>query len=287
MARGGQGQAGLGGAEPRRWLRDLGSVAVVAALIAAVALLPQDTSLSELRRGGILRACIPQEFPPLVTNDPNRPGVDIEIMRIIADELGVRLVLNRNAAIGRELDPRAWNITRANCQIVGGGVVTSDLIRSFMLVTEPHLGTGWAVVGPAPLPSTLQGLEVGVHVGMVGRDRIALSRLLRAQGARFALVETEAALSRGISSGAYAAGVVDALLGGAVAKREGWQIAWLSQETHVDVGLALWKGDMTLSRAVERILRNMREDGRLDAILDRYTVPLPEAALGLPESEQG
>lgn len=274
------GEGRGGGREPRRWPRDLGAIAVVVLLMAAVALLPQDTSLSELRKGGILRACVPQDFPPLVQRDGDLPGIDIEIMETIAADLGVRLVLNPNAAIGREIDPRGWNITRGNCQIVGGGIVANDLMRSFMLVTPPHLDTGWAVVGPAPLPATLEGIEVGVHVGMVARDRIALSRLLREAGAAVTLIETADRFERDLAAGRIAAGVTDALLAGAIAARHGWDSAWLSDDSRDRIGLALWKGDVTLSRAVERSLAAMRRDGRLQAILDRYAVALPGRALG-------
>ena len=37
----------------------------------------------------------------------------------------VRLALNVNPAMGRDFNPSNWRITRAQCEIVAGGVVTS------------------------------------------------------------------------------------------------------------------------------------------------------------------
>lgn len=264
----------------RSWWRDGGVVAVIVGLMAAVSLLPPDTSLQEVRKGGILRACVPQENAPLVTGDPVRPGIDVEILQEIAAALDLRLVLNPNAAIGRELDPRAWLISRASCHIIGGGIVTGDVMASFMQLTPPHLETGWTVLAPGPMPDSLAGMPVGVYVGMLGRDRLALSRMLRAQGAEVIPVDTDRALAQGLSSGRFAAGIADTVLAGAIAAQGDYSTAWLSEEDHSSLAFGLWKGDQTLIRAVEQALSQMEESGRLDQIISAYGVEQPQYSLG-------
>lgn len=266
----------------RLW-RDGAAVAIVIGLMAAVSLLPPDTALKEVQDGGILRACVPVSNAPLVIENGEKAGIDIEILHQIADDLGLRLLLNPNPAIGRELDPRVWRINRATCHILGGGIVKSPVMDSFMLVTEPHLESGWSVITPGPVPETLEGMTVGVLVGMVGRDRLALSRMLRAHGAQIELVDTEAQLRRGLENGSFDAGVADTILAGSIRGDADWQLAWLDAEDHDALGFALWKGDMTLSRAVEASLDAMRRDGRLDAIIASYGVGQPAATLSSPE----
>src|SRR5690606_3951174 len=96
--------AGSGG------MRDLISFGAVLALLVGVSLLPPDTSLREIQRAGALRACVPPLYPPLVTGDPEKPGVDIELLQIVAQRLGVSLVINENQAMGRDFNPRNWGL---------------------------------------------------------------------------------------------------------------------------------------------------------------------------------
>ena len=134
----------------RRLTRDLGGLVVVLGLLLLVTLLPPDTSLSEVEAANALRVCVPTTYPPLVTGDPDRPGIDIEILRAVADYIGVELLLNHSDAMGKDFNPRHWAITRGNCQVLAGGVVNSQLTRSFLDTGPPYAETGWAVLAPAP-----------------------------------------------------------------------------------------------------------------------------------------
>jgi hypothetical protein len=58
---------------PGKW-RTVLSYVLIFGLLAAVNLLPPDTSMSEVRAAGVLRACLPTVYPPLVTGDPAAPG---------------------------------------------------------------------------------------------------------------------------------------------------------------------------------------------------------------------
>src|SRR5262249_62254345 len=51
-------------------LRRLLPYALIFGLLAGVYALPSDTSLAEVRKATILRACMPPTYPPLVTGDP-------------------------------------------------------------------------------------------------------------------------------------------------------------------------------------------------------------------------
>ena len=111
--------------ERPRWVGDLITVGGIAALFGAVYLLPPDTSLAQVKQAGVLRVCVPTLYPPLVTGKPEEPGFDVEFAQAIAKRLDVRIVVNPNAAMGRDFNPRNWNVTRAQCQMLAGGVVVS------------------------------------------------------------------------------------------------------------------------------------------------------------------
>lgn len=258
--------------EPNLWA-DLAGVAFALALFGAVAFVPPDTSLAEVKKDGVLRACVPPSYGTLVTGDPAAPGFEVEVLQIIADRLGVRLTLNVNPAIGRDFNPRAWRLTRAQCQIIAGGVVATTTTRSFLDTTPPHLETGWVLVVPGALPSTLAGARIGVHSGVSGRDRLSLSRALREAQAEIELVDTPAAIERGLRDGLFAGAVTDSLEGGAIAARGGWEIAWLfGPEAHDPVAFGLWKGDLTLKRRIVSILAGLEAEGMMQDLAARYGI---------------
>lgn len=263
----------------RNW-RDLLSSLLVLGLLAAVYLLPPDTALQQVRKAGVLRVCVPSSYPPLVTGDPARPGVDIEVLREVAEQLDVRLLPVTNTNMGRDFNPRNWRVTRAQCSVLAGGVVASDLTRSFLDTTTPYLETGWALVGPE-LPDSLAGVPVGFHAGISGLDRIALSRYLRAEGADVHIMNGVAALTEALVKNEVQVGVTETIQARQLASTQGWQVAWLPGELpREQVSFGLWKGDLTLKRGIQKALAQLKSNGKLQEIFAEYDlIVLPEEPL--------
>jgi ABC-type amino acid transport substrate-binding protein len=252
--------------------KSLAPFGVVVLLLAAVNFLPPDTSLREVMRHGVLRVCVPDEFPPLVTRDAGAPGLDIEILRSIASDMGIRLALVRNSSIGRDFNPRNWRVTRAQCQVVAGGVIASPATRSFLETTRPHLQTGWAAIAPRD-DVQLLGSTIGFFAGVSGLDRIALSRYLREQGASVRVVNDSSAMIDGLRTGAFAAGVTESLAARQIASTLDADVMWLPQELgRHPVAFGLWKGDLTLKRRIERKLAALAASGQLEALIEQYGI---------------
>ena len=255
-----------------RAARDFGGLVFVAALLALVSLLPPDTSLNEIRSVQTLRACVPTSYPPLVTGDPQRPGIDIELLRAIADHLGVSLSVNVNQAMGRDFNPRNWRLTRAQCQIVAGGVVDSPLTRSFLDAGPAYAETGWAVLAPER-PSDLRGLKIGAVATISGLDRISLASYLRSLEVTVSVVQRPAELVAGIAAGRFDAGITEALSAGQLAADNGWTATMLPVDfSRHHLVFGLWKGDLTLKRAIVSAFEDLVENGTVAAILQRYGV---------------
>jgi ABC-type amino acid transport substrate-binding protein len=255
----------------RRLRADLTAIATIAALLVAVNFLPPDRTLAEVRASGVLRACVPVTYPPLVTGTPGSPGIDIEILQHVADELGVRLLLVPNSAIGRDFDPRNWRLSRAQCVVIGGGVVDTQSTRGYLVVTPPHLETGWAAAVHAARPDTLRGARVGFYAGLTGLDRLALGRWLRDQGAEVTIVAQRDEAREGLENGRFDVVVSEALTARFIAGEVGGSAVWLPLTSgRVPIGFGTWKGDLTLERAMRRALRAIEGDGRRADILLRY-----------------
>src|SRR5947199_4294869 len=89
---------------PRLWTPL--SYLMIFGLLAGATLLPADTSLSEVRRAGLIRACMPPLYPPLVTADPALPGIDVELLLALAARLRLRFAITPNPAMGQDFNPR-------------------------------------------------------------------------------------------------------------------------------------------------------------------------------------
>ena len=266
--------------ERPRWVGDVITLTGIAALFGTVYLLPPDTSLAQVKQAGILRICMPALYPPLVTGKPDAPGFDVEFAQAIADRLGVKPIASANPAMGRDFNPRDWNVTRAQCQVLAGGVVVSDTTRSFLDTTPPHLETGWALVA-AKIPDTLAEAKLGFYSGLVGLDRIALSRFLQARKAQIEIVASAEALVEGLRSGRLDAGISEALTARQIAGTLGAQVVWLPESLgRYPVAFGLWKGDLTLKRRLVEVIADLDREGLTRELARRYKIAPIERTLG-------
>jgi ABC-type amino acid transport substrate-binding protein len=246
------------------------SYVMIFGLLAAVYLLPADTSLSEVRRAGLLRACMPPIYPPLVTADPAAPGIDVELLQMLADKLALKFVISPNAAMGQDFNPRNWRVTRAQCEVLAGGVVASPLTRSFLETSPSYAETGWGFVLPKPL-AELEGKRAIVLTGISGLDRLALSRFLRSKAIEFTIAADAAGLVSALRDGRADFGVTEMLLADQIAAREGFGVEWAPAELpRFPVVFGLWKGDLTLKRAIVAGLGQLEKSGEVARIMARY-----------------
>jgi ABC-type amino acid transport substrate-binding protein len=250
--------------------RDVITFCGVFGLLGAVYLLPPDTALRQVQAVGTLRVCLPSSYPPLVTGDPAKPGIDVELLRSIARELGVNLVIAVNPDMGRDFNPRDWHISRAQCEVLAGGVVDSATTRSFLDTTQAYIATGWAWISPSPGMAP-QGRRVGILVGVSGLDRVTLAAWLRAAKTQVTVVSDSTELVQGLKDGQFDIGITERLLAVELATPGGWEVDWMPPElARYPVVLGLWKGDLTLKRAIMAALDRIRGNGEMALIMARY-----------------
>lgn len=259
-----------------RWRAAAVNLGAVILLLVAASLLPPDTSLADRERAGVLKLCVPQSFPPLVTGDPAAPGYDVDLAQTIAAELGLRLQVNTLPSIGRDFNPRNWSLTRAQCDVIGGGVADSAQTRSFLQTVPTGIRTGWigiSATGQMPSP----GAVVAVLPGTSGLDRVSLSSWLRSQGFRAQPVRSPEQLSQLLASGDAQAAITERfLVSGVDLGADGFTPFWLEAGGFAPIATALgvWKGDQTLKRAVDAAMARLDASGTLETLRDRYGVGL-------------
>jgi polar amino acid transport system substrate-binding protein/cystine transport system substrate-binding protein/membrane-bound lytic murein transglycosylase F len=249
--------------------RDALGALPILALLAAVYLLPPDTSLSQARAAGALRACMPPVDPPFVTGDAAAPGIDIEMLRALTRELGLTLAPVEEPAMTRAFNPSGWHLTRAACELVAGGLAASPMTRSFLETSPPYAETGWALLAPMP-DFALRGRRIAVLAPTSGLDRGAAATYLRAQATQMVIVADADALVQGLRERRFEAAVTEKLLADGIAAREHWTANWLPGLPRYPVAFGLWKGDLTLKRAIVGAMDRLAREGTTATILMRY-----------------
>lgn len=262
-----------------RWIRPAINLLIVVLLLTALSYLPPDTSLADRQQSGVLKLCVPPSYPPLVTGDPQQPGFDIELGAKVAERLRLRLAVNTLSSIGTDFNPRNWALTRGQCDIIAGGVADTVQTRSFLMTIPTPIETGWVGVSSSgQLPAT--GGSVVVLPGTSGLDRLALSGWLRQQALSVIPARSPQQFVETLASGRTAAGITERFLTAGMALPAGTTRFWLpeAQFPRFRMAFGLWKGDLTLKRAVVSALEAIAASGEMAALEARYHVEAIEAA---------
>jgi len=236
------------------WRRPLRDVVLLAGFLGAVSFLPADTSLAERQASGQLRYCVADQKSPLIRNpETAAPGPELALMEAAASRLGVQLRLVEVANIGRSFNPADWNITRAQCDVLGGGLADSAANRGFMTLIPTGQQIALRRTGAAEEPAA--GTTIGVFSGTAGIDRVRLSGFMRSRGWQAVPLRREADLRAWIAGGA------PAILSSLTPLPEGTAHHPLPPEAGEvsDLVFGLWRGDTTFTRAFRSALGQGRQ----------------------------
>src|SRR5256885_15809065 len=102
--------------------------------------------------------------------------------------------------MGQDFNPRSWRVTRAQCEVLAGGVVASPVTRSFLETSPSYAQTGWAFVLPKPL-ADVAGRRAVVLTGISRLDRIGLARYLRGQNVAVTSAASAGGGGEGLAAG--------------------------------------------------------------------------------------
>ena len=263
-----------------RWIQAASNIALIAAFLFALSFLPPDNSLAEIRRTGLIKLCVPRHFPPLAQNDPQEPGFDVELVRMIAEDIGVRMTVNVMTSMGQDFNPRNWRLTRGQCNIIAGGVADTIQTRNFLQTIPTGVETGWVAISRTGAPPS-RGSLWAIWPGASGLDRISLSTWVREQGITPRLMRSPDELQRLLDNGEVDGAIVERFVASSADLSRGYSMFWLAPERfqHYQMALGLWKGDQTLYRAVERSLRKIKGSNNFRSINVQYgldrTIALP------------
>ena len=125
-------------------------------------------------------------------------------------------------------------------------------------------------IWPKPLPD-VAGHRAGVLIGISGLDRVGLARYLRSKNVEVTIAANATELANGLREGRFELGVTEMLLAQEIAARDGFAVEWAPPELpRYPLVLGLWKGDITLKRAIVDGLDRLARQGDIARIMSRY-----------------
>jgi ABC-type amino acid transport substrate-binding protein len=123
-----------------------------------------------------------------------------------------------------------------------------------------------------------------VLVLATGLDRLALSAWLRAANARITVVASATELIDGVRQGRFDGGVTERLLAVQLAAQSGLTVRWMPPElVRYPLVFGLWKGDLTLKRAIVAAMNRLRRNGEIARIEARY---VPAGSIAQDETNE-
>ncbi|MGU3576070.1 substrate-binding periplasmic protein [Brucellaceae bacterium C25G] len=279
----------------KHWRSTVINLGTIFALLLAISFLPADTSLSQIKDRGALKLCVPALYPPFVTSDPQHPGYDIELMQAVADKIGVRLAINKMESIGRDFNPRNWMLSRGQCDVLAGGVADTVRTRNFMQTIPTDIKLGWMLLSPEGYFPQKED-QFFVIPGNTGLNRLELSSWLRNQGliarpvsmrngekqvAQQVFTEIANGNVKGLVAENFTACSLLQSQGKGTNVKASWVFSDNDENTAAEQGeniagqtysmaLGLWKGDVTLKRAVEKAMKDLDKDGQITKLREFY-----------------
>ena len=233
----------------KRWRRPARDIALIAAFLTALSFLPPDTSLEDRQAAGFLRYCVGDVKSPLIREgETDAAGPELALMQKVAQDLGLELRLVEAKNMGRSFNPADWNISRGQCDVLGGGLGDSKANRGFgtLLPTGAHLGL--VLVGTETLPPA--GSEIGIYMGNSGFDRLRLSAWMRGAHYRARLLRDGKDFQTWLGKGGLA------ITSSLTQLPQGQPVIDLPEAAaeSIDLALILWRGDTTFTRAFRQAL---------------------------------
>ena len=205
-------------------------------------------------------------FPPYEFREGDRiVGIDPEIMRAVAESLGRRLVIE-----DMSFDSVISAVSTGKADVAASGITVTEERRRQVNFSLPYVEARQVVIVPArggvSSPAELRGKRVGVQHGTTGDLYVAKH-----------IAEPERFQNGALGVSALLAGKIDVLVlddqpAKVFEKKHPDELRILPEPLASEsYAFAVAKENAELLAGIDAALREMRADGRLEAILKKYT----------------
>ncbi len=255
------------------------SLAVVMVVLTCSGCSSSQNKMQQIQESGKLVMYTNAAFPPYEFLGANGEitGVDVEIGRAIADELGVTLEVN-NA----NFDGIVSAIASGKGDVGIAGITITDERSQRVDFSEPYISVQYVIL---PQGSDIQVLEdlsaktVGAQTGTTGYlylDDQNRSGLMTEQPCNLLAYQTPTDAMVALSEGKLDAVVVDQLVAEQLAKSQPNftaipLITASGEQVKEECGVAVAKGNEDLLAVINQVIEQMKSDGSIDQYFVEYS----------------
>lgn len=232
-----------------------------------------DGSLARVTAAGTLKVCAVDGLLPYSASDKTTPGFEVEIAQALAAKLGVKL----EQAWG-SFDGLIPMLTSKQCDAIVDGLFITDERKKTIDFAGAEYASGEAILVPKTDNTTkgladLAGKNVGVLSGSVTVDLLKKAGF----GDNLKIYPDQNTIILELNNGRIAAGFLEAPSAAwALKKDESLNIKLVQgyvPDQRFDAGVGVRKEDKDLGTAIGAALAQMRSDGSISGILNKYGVP--------------
>ena len=243
--------------------------ALAGAFLLAASVLAHADALDDIRKAGLLKVAVPQDFPPFgsVNVDMKPLGYDIDTAELIAKELGVKVELVPVTSANRipYLTTRKVDLVISSL----GRNPERDKVIDFSAAYAPFYN---GVFGPASQKvakaDDLAGKTIGVTRGAV--EDIELAKIAPASASIKRYDDNNGTISAFLSGQVELVATGNVVAAAILAKNppKRPEVKFLIKDSPCYIGLN--KGEPKLLEAVNAAIAKSKKDGRLDAVAVKW-----------------
>jgi len=245
------------------------ALAALAAFSLALPVVARADALADVKKAGVLKVAVPQDFPPFGTvgSDLKPQGYDIDMAELLAKELGVKVELVPVTSANR-----IPYLTTKKVDLVISSLGKSpdrEKVIDFAAAYAPFFN---GVFGPADQKVTkiedLAGKTLGVTRGAV--EDLEISKIAPATATIKRYEDNNGTISAFLSGQVQLVATGNVVAAAILAKNppKRPEVKFLIKDSPCYVGLN--KGEPALLAAVNAAVAKAKKDGRLDAIAKKW-----------------
>ena len=225
-------------------------------------------SLEDIQKAGKLVVATSPDFPPFEYLDGDKVvGIEVEILQMIADELGVQLVIEQ-----MDFDSVLPGVQSGKYDVGMSGITITDKRKKNADFTQPYFLASQAIVVLADSnisgKADLAGKKISVQTGTTADE------YCRGEGYEVFAYQANNDACSALTSGKVDAWVVDNEVALDLSAQTNGATKVLNEAmTSEPYGFAFAKGSTTLVAKIDELLDKWLADGTIKAIFDKYEVP--------------
>ena len=247
-------------------------------------------SVDAIKKNGELVVYTNAEFPPFEYMSEGKPvGVDMDIAKAIADELGVKLTIENV-----KFDTIISSVQSGKASMGAAGITVTDERKESVDFSISYTTSTQYVILPADVEfeniTSLKGMEIGVQLGTTGDfilsdevngykddDGKDVKGILQDTGAKVTPYNNANLAAEALKSGKIQAVVIDKLPAELIAKNSGETLKAIElvyedgSNTAEEYAICVAKGNDTLLEVVNKVIKNLIDEGKIDAFIVEHT----------------